>query len=140
MFRSTIAVICNVFLLSLSGCAGFQNIAGDVGDAVFVNKIDTTEAFGGLSNVDTYAKCAAADVATTTIGLATRHMHEINPLTKALYIKAFGHVMGTVIPVIGMSIAGYYILRWINKPAVTATVAGATCFTAVHNLYVSQYW
>ena len=49
---------------------------------------------------------------------------------------AFGAVGGYVVPVIGLSVAGYYLLRWINRPAVTAMVAGVTCISAARNLYL----
>ena len=89
-----------------------------------------------LGTTDAYAKCATADVLTTTIGLATNRMHESNPIVRALAVKAFGHVGSIVVPVIGLSIAGYYLLQAINKPAVTATVTGLTCFSAARNLYL----
>jgi len=54
-------------LLGLSGCA-------------------TVDRLGTPQN---FAKCATFDVATTTIGLATNRMHEIDPLAKALTIH--GH-------------------------------------------------
>lgn len=89
---------------------------------------------GQLGSLDTYTKCAVADVATTTIGLATHTMMEGNLLSRALFIEAFGAVGGYVVPVIGLSIAGYYLLRYINKPAVTASVSVATCAIALNNL------
>lgn len=136
MFRSTVVVICTAFLLALSGCASIQNVTTDIGDAV-VSKVDTTKAFGGLGDVDTYAKCAAADVVTTTIALSAGGV-EGGFLAKTLYIKAFGHIAGTVVPVIGLSIAGYYVLKWLDKPVVTATAAGLTCFIAGRNFYRIQ--
>jgi hypothetical protein len=107
--------LVSVFLLTLlfSGCAT-------------VDKLGTPENF---------AKCATFDVATTTIGLATNRMHEIDPLVKALTVHGIGRV-GAVVPVIGLSIAGYYFLKWLNKPAVTATAAGLTCLSAGRNLYL----
>ncbi len=108
-----------ILLLALSGCAGLPS----------VEQIGTP---------DNFAKCAAADVVTTTIGLSVGGMVEGNPLTRALTIKAFGHVAGTVVPVIGLSVAGYYLLKWINRPAVTATATALTCFSAARNLYISR--
>lgn len=105
-----------LFVLICSGCAAIQK--------------------SELGGINTYAKCATFDVATTTIGLSTNLMHEANPLTRMLFIKAFGAVGGYVVPVIGLSIAGYYALKWLNKPAVTATVSGLTCFSAARNLWL----
>ncbi len=137
MFRSTV-VICTVFLLALTGCASLQKVTEEVGNAVFVTNIDTAKPFAGLGDVDTYAKCATADVVTTTIGLSSTGLKEGGFLAKALYIKAFGHVLGTVIPVIGLSIAGYYILKTLDKPVITAAATGLTCFVAGRNLYRIQ--
>lgn len=137
MFRTIAVTICTVFLLAIGGCASLQKVTEEVGNAVFANKVDMTKPFAGLGDVDTYAKCAAADVATTTIGLSAG-FKEVGFMAKALYIKAFGHVLGTVIPVIGLSITGYYILKWLDKPVVTATAAGLTCFVAGRNLYRVQ--
>lgn len=95
----------------------------------------TIERAGTLDN---YTACAAADVITTAIGQATPGIREINPITKALTVKGVGHVMGTVIPVIGLSVAGYYLLRTINHPKVTGTVAALTCFGAARNLYIMR--
>ena len=89
-----------------------------------------------LGTPDNFAKCATFDVATTTIGLATNRMHEIDPLVKALTVHGIGRVAGAVIPVIGLSIAGYYFLKWLNKPAITATAAALTCASAARNLYL----
>ena len=83
-----------------------------------------------------FAKCATADVVTTTIGLSANTMHEVDPLVKALTIHGLGRVAGIVVPVIGLSIAGYYLLKWINKPALTATATVLTCVTAIHNSYL----
>lgn len=102
----------------LSGCATMQ-------------KAEDT-----LGTPDAFAKCAVADVATTTIGISTGRMVEANPLTKALTIKALGHVAGAIVPVIGLSILGYYALKALNKPAVTATVTGLTCFSAARNVWL----
>ncbi len=113
--KRSLLVIASAF--ALTGCASMQSL----------------DRFG---SVDTYAKCATADVITTSVGLGVNGMHEINPLTRALAIKAFGRVLGTVAPVVGLSIAGYYLLKAIDKPAVTATVAGATCFSAARNLWL----
>jgi hypothetical protein len=89
-----------------------------------------------MADVDTYAKCAAADTLTTAVGLATGRLAEANPLTRALQVKALGKVAGTLVPVIGLSIAGYYLLKWINAPRVTQTVTAATCAIAVNNAYI----
>jgi hypothetical protein len=89
---------------------------------------------GGCASVqtlDAYKVCATADVVTTAVGLQTGTMIEANPLTKAL---AVGHsVAGTVIPLIGLSIAGYYILKYLNEPRVTGVVNVLTCGVAINN-------
>ena len=105
--------------LALSGCA-------------------TIERGEGLGNVDTFAKCATADVVTTTIGLASGGMVEGNPLTQALTIKALGDVAGVVVPLVGLSIAAYYLLKYIDRPVVTAAAAGLTCAAAVRNIVIIQ--
>ena len=101
----------------LSGCAalnGPQIIGGAaLGGAASQAGMAT------LESTDTFAKCAAADVVTTTVGLSRNVMHEVNPLTKALTIHALGRVAGTIVPVIGLSIAGYWLLREINRARVT---------------------
>ena len=102
-------------LILLSGCATIES---------------------NLGTPDAFAKCATFDVATTTIGLATNRMHEIDPLAKALTIHSIGRVAGIVAPVIGLSIAAYYALKWLDKPAVTATAAALTCASAARNLYL----
>lgn len=84
--------------------------------------------------LDAYKQCAVADVITTTAGLSMNVMHEGNPLTRALIIHSLGPVAGVVIPVIGLSIAGYYILQAINKPVLTAGVAGLTCISSMRNV------
>ena len=89
-----------------------------------------------LGTPDNFAKCATFDVAATTIGLATNRMREIDPIVKALSIHGIGRVASAVIPVIGLSIAGYYLLDWLNKPDVTAAAVIATCFTAARNIYL----
>jgi len=101
-------------LLGLSGCAT-------------IDRLGTSQNF---------AKCATFDVATTTIGLATNRMREIDPMVKVLTVHGLGRVAGAVIPVIGLSIAGYYLLKWINRPAITATAAALTCASAARNLYL----
>lgn len=106
-------------LILLTGCTSMQSI----------------EEFGTPEN---FAKCAAADVVTTTIGLSTNLIHEDNPLTRALFVKALGRVGGYVVPVIGLSVAGYYFFKWLNRPAVTATAAAVTCFSAARNLYLMR--
>ena len=35
-----------------------------------------------------------------------------------------------------LGIAAYYVLKWLNKPAVTATAAALTCASAARNLYL----
>lgn len=109
-----VRLLCVLILLALSGC-------------VTVDRLGTT---------DNFAKCAAADVGTTALGLSLNRMHEIDPLAKALYIKALGPVGGYVVPVIALSIAGYYALKWLDRPRVTATAAAATCIAAGRNLYL----
>lgn len=89
---------------------------------------------GELGSLDTYTKCAVADVVTTTIGLATNTMMEGNILSRALFIEPLGAVGGYVVPVIALSIAGYYLLEYINEPVVTASVSGITCAVALNNL------
>ena len=98
-------------VLALSGCA-------------------TLERVGTLDN---YKLAATADVVTTAVGLGTGMMTEANPLTRALAIEAFGHVGGTVVPVIALSIAGYYLLRWINNPTVTGVAVVLTGAAAINN-------
>ena len=104
--------------------------------AVAVLSISLLSGCATLGTPSRFADCAAADVATTTLGLATNRMHEIDPLVKALTIHGAGRVMGAVIPVIGLSIASYDFLKWLDKPAVTATATGVTCFAAARNLYL----
>ena len=95
----------------------------------------TVEQIGTPQN---FAKCATADVAATTYGLAVNRMHEVDPLVKALTIHGLGRVAGTVIPVIGLSIAGYYFLKWLDKSTVTAAAAGVTCIAAGRVLWISR--
>ena len=104
-------IIAIIALLALSGCAT-------------------------LGKPDTFAKCATADVAVTTVGLATGTMAEANPLTNALAIKALGPVAGTVVPLIGLSVAAYYVLKKINSPALTATATVLTCGAVVNNVAI----
>ena len=104
-----------------------------------------------------FAECAAADVATTAyflgihrqtmVAAATKthyavfheaYVGEADPIVKALFIHGIGRVAGTLVPLIGLSIGAYYALKWINKPAVTATAAGLTCFGAGRNLWISR--
>jgi len=87
---------------------------------------------------DDFAKCAAADVVTTAAGIGSGLIHEINPLTKALAIPALGHVGSVVVPVIGLSIAGYYFLKWLDKPQVTAAAAVITCGSAARNVWLMR--
>jgi len=114
MHRLLMKTLILFLLLGLSGCA-------------------TVDRLGTPQN---FAKCATFDVATTTIGLATNRMREIDPLAKALTIHGIGRVAGIVVPVIGLSIAAYYALKWLDKPAVTATAAALTCASAARNLYL----
>lgn len=81
-----------------------------------------------------YKACAAADVATTAIGLATHTMMEGNPIARAMFIKALGPVVGMVAPVIALEVAGYFILRAIDKPAITAGAAALTCAASIRNV------
>ena len=90
-----------------------------------------------LSNPDNFAKCAAADVVSTAYGLGVNHMHEIDPLLTHLAIPSLGRVLGTVVPLIGVSIVAYYIVKGINNPIVTATATVVTCAAAVRNVYLS---
>ena len=83
-----------------------------------------------------YKLCATADVATTAAGLATHTMMEGNPLARALFIKALGPTMGIVVPVIGLEIAGYFLLRAIDKPAITAGAAALTCAASIRNVSI----
>jgi len=83
--------------------------------------------------LNAYTLCAAADVATTSVGLSANVMHEINPLTKALGIKSLGPVAGTVVPLIALSVAGYFILRAIDRSAITAGAAALTCAASIRN-------
>ena len=108
-----------IILALLNGCAALQSVEP-------------------IDHPDTFAKCAAADVATTTIGLASGRMVEGNALTKALAIPALGKVAGTVVPLIGLSIAGYYLLKSLDAPAVTTAAAGLTCIAAARNLVIIQ--
>lgn len=117
--RMIIVLLLSVMVV-LPGCASMQKLEEKLG-----------------SNTDAYVECAKADVLTTTIGLASGSMLEANPLVNALKIKALGSVFGTVAPVIGLSIAGYYILKWLDKPPVTAAVTVATCFAAARNLGIT---
>ena len=100
---------------------------------VLLSSCASMEQMGTPTN---FAECAAFDVVTTTTQLANNRIHEINPLTKALFVHGVGKVAGTVIPVVGLSIAGYYLLKWINKPYVTATATVATCLSAGRNLVI----
>ena len=102
-------------LLLFSGCAALK----------------TTEERGDLN---TYVKCKTADVATTAVGLATFKMVEGNALINALSIPALGHVFGTLVPVVGLAVATYYALEYINKPQVTQVVSGIACVASVWNL------
>jgi hypothetical protein len=63
-------------------------------------------------------------------------MVEVNPLVNALAIPALGHVLGTVVPVVGLSIAGYYVLQWINKEEITTAASAATCAVALSNFAI----
>lgn len=114
MIRSAVAL---AILLACSGCAAVRTV-------------------DDLASTDTYAKCAAADVATTAIGLSRHRMAEGNPITRALAIKALGHVGGIVVPVIGLSILTWYALRALDEPVVTTVASGLTCFSAGRNLWI----
>lgn len=116
--KKSIALALSVALIS--GCA-----------TVHMNEHDALATVGSL---DTYTKCAAADVVTTAIGLGTHTMAEGNPLTRALAIKAFGAVGGPVVAVAVLSVAGYYALKAINKPVLTAAASILTCGAAIRNL------
>ena len=89
-----------------------------------------------ISTPEGYAKCAAADLASTALFLSTTAQQEANPIVKALTVKALGHVAGTLIPGIGLSIAVYYGLKWLNQPAVTTAATVLTCASAVRNVYL----
>ena len=89
-----------------------------------------------MGTPDNYAKCAAADVATTAAFLTKPGMHELNPLVRALKVSALGHIGSVVAPAIGVSMLAYYALKWLDKPAVTATAAALTCASAARNLYL----
>ena len=107
----------------------------------------TVEQIGTPAN---FAKCAAADVVSTGAmlswrgtfttaanGAVTHHyVVEDEPLVKALAIHSLGRVAGTLVPLIGISIASYYALKWLNRPAVTATAAAVTCIGAARNLWL----
>ena len=89
-----------------------------------------------MGTPDNYAKCAAADVATTSAFLTKPGLYELNPLVNALKVPALGHIGSIVAPAIGVSMLAYYALKWIKKPAVTATAAALTCASAARNLYL----
>ena len=90
-----------------------------------------------MGTPENYAKCAAADVISTQMFLVqTPLRHEENALVVALKIRSLGHVAGLIVPAIGLSIAAYYALKWLDKPAVTATAAALTCASAARNLYL----
>jgi len=103
-----------IFALALSGCAS-------------IDAIQQPEA------LKAYTACAAADVATTAIGLQLNVMHEIDPLARMLFIKGLGPVLGMVVPVIGLEIAGYFILKALDAPKVTAGAAAVTCVASIRN-------
>ena len=114
------------------------------------SSLPTVDQIGTPAN---FAKCAAADVVTTGAmlswhgtyttaanGAITHHfVYENEPIVRALAIHSLGRVAGTLVPLvplIGLSIAGYYALKWLNRPAVTATAAIATCIGAGRNLWL----
>ena len=82
-----------------------------------------------------YAQCAAADVVSTFAFLKMTTMYEVNPVVNHFAIPALGHVAGVIVPAIGLSIAAYYGLRWLNEPKVSAAAAALTCASAVRNVY-----
>ena len=87
-----------------------------------------------------FAKCGAADVGITWIGLMRNNLHEVNPITKRLTAKIFGGSAFSLanIPVaIGLYVATYYVLKWVDKPKVTAAATILACGTAVHNGYLA---
>ena len=108
-------IIYSILGLLLSGCATVQ-------------KYGTTQNF---------ARCGAADVATTAVGLSINNLHENNPVTRWIAVKLFGDAVLSSIPVaIGLYVATYFVLKKINEPRLTQAATILACGTAVKNAYI----
>ena len=66
-------------------------------------------------------------------------MHEFNPITLAIskpLIPILGTIGATAVTLAGLAIGGWYLLKWINEPALTGAVTIGACAMAAHNVYV----
>lgn len=114
--KITIRVFVLALVLMVSGCASLHDIVEEAGKP------------------ESYAKCAALDAASTALFLSATHMHEMNPIVNALHIKALGHVLGTVVPLIGLSYLVHLVLKEIDEPTLTAAAVVTSCGIGARNL------
>jgi uncharacterized protein YceK len=137
-----------VVVAVLSGCASVETLGTPenyakcaTADVVSTAAFLTWSRTATVATTTPYTFFPTPGAAAQTISIhstAATHasIHELNPLVRALTIHGLGRVAGVLVPAIGLSIAGYYFLKWLNKPAVTATAAGLTCLSAGRNLYL----
>lgn len=77
---------------------------------------------------DAVAPCVAADVVTTVVGLKSGYIVEsLSPLKASMNA---GHFAPFVLASIGLVM----LVRWLDEPVVSGSVAAVECGLAAHNL------
>jgi uncharacterized protein DUF5658 len=86
-----------------------------------------------LEQPETFALCKAADVATTVAAVHTGAGVEANPLMKPFVGGMAKLTIGTVAPLVVVSLVVVWLVKEINNPVVTSIASATTCGVAAHN-------